>query len=203
MTATEINLLKKSLSWLVLLLLSLFFQSEIGGLLSILIFLWWLALLIAGIVLVIRSVSLLFTQPRKVAPAVSLLIPLLAAGFVWMGGGFWLFTVRARLKADHYEPMVAQFRGYREKGREYIGGQECMINPGPPLRVAFVQPGGFSDNYWAIVYDPTGMVMKAEATWEAQHFSNDPNLPSTLGLFEEPMIGAVHLKGPWYLCRFT
>jgi len=79
-----------------------------------------------------------------------------------------------------------------------IGGQEgacdwsCVIDYGPPVRVAFSW-GGFNDNWSGICYDPTGIVLQADNS-----YSN-----SIRGMFGGDLIATTHLWNDWYYCAFT
>ena len=81
---------------------------------------------------------------------------------------------------------------------------EYFVDPGPPVRVAFVlAPGRFIDNWCGVVYDPSGEVMQAnqfDGSWN----SWDVQVPSRIiGLFGGDMLGCRPLDAPYYHCCFT
>lgn len=73
------------------------------------------------------------------------------------------------------------------------GGPPAVVEPGPPLRVAFPW-GGLGDNWSAVVYDPGGSVLAANGPHGA---------PEIRALFGGTLIHAKHVWGPWYFCVFT
>ncbi|MDQ2986782.1 MAG: hypothetical protein M3R13_08675 [Armatimonadota bacterium] len=60
-----------------------------------------------------------------------------------------------------------------------------------PLRVGFDLGNGFLDDSWAIVYDPSGEIMKVNVPGSNE---KDP--------FEGVVGSARHLRGPWYFAIF-
>ena len=77
--------------------------------------------------------------------------------------------------------------------------KDCYVDPGPPIRVAFVWDG-IIDNWYGPVYDPSGKVLEAnkfKSNWD------DPSLADIKKLFGGDMVGCRHLTGPWYFCSFT
>jgi len=102
-----------------------------------------------------------------------------------------------------YQNVVAEVERLRRyPGTQAYEGHDCIVDPGPPLRVAFVW-GGIIDNWVGIVYDPTGEVLKANefrADWSNW---DDPRLAPVKGLFGGDLRSTRHLFGPWYYCTFT
>ena len=80
---------------------------------------------------------------------------------------------------------------------------DCHIEPGPPLRVVFVQPGGVLDNWVGIVYDPTGIVINARQFKDDWSNWNDPALKEVRQMFGGDLRWVEPLGGPWYRCTFT
>jgi hypothetical protein len=76
------------------------------------------------------------------------------------------------------------------------------VDGGAPLRVAFSW-GGVLDNGMAIVYDPTGLVARAQEFRADLSNWGDPELGPVRDLFGGDLCHAWHLWGPWYFCSFT
>jgi hypothetical protein len=68
-------------------------------------------------------------------------------------------------------------------------GSRVTIDYGPPVRYAFLQPGGLLDNWGGIIYDPSHKVAA-----ETEHLSE---------LFGGDMMMCWHMKGAFYYCGFT
>jgi hypothetical protein len=77
-----------------------------------------------------------------------------------------------------------------------------MVDECAPIRFAFIWDG-VMDNCIGIVYDPTGVVLRAQrlqADWSNWY---DPELAPAKGLLGGDLIHAKHLWGSWYFCVFT
>ncbi len=77
-------------------------------------------------------------------------------------------------------------------GHESVCQWPCVIDEGPPVRVAFSW-GGLIDNWGGICYDPSGLILEA----------NQSNPDSVRKLFGGDLIYAKHLWADWYYCGFT
>ena len=205
MTKSAKNLLAASLTWLVLLALSVFFQDQLYAALWVLSGLWWLTLYAGGAALVVGAMVLLVkAQPsHRLGLATPLIVPLAAFLFLHLVGSGWVFALRFHLNKRYYEAAVARVKAAAPAQRDKVAGRDCNVDHGPPLRIAFIEPGGFLDNYTAIVYDPTGLVMKANqfkgdwSNWE------EPKLAHVKQLFGGDLVWAEPVGGPWYRCGFT
>jgi hypothetical protein len=202
MTPTARLLLYRTVLWSLLTGVCVYFQGEVMDLFSIMFVVVWMALFVYGLMIVVRAARLLWTEPRKAVPVVCLALPLLVALLLATVGTTPLLKARARAKIPRYEALVTQIRERPLDGMQKVSGHPCFVSPGPPLRVAFVQPGRITDNFFAVVYDPTGYVMMGkrrtgEEVWGDQYFLHAGSL------FGEPISKAEHLGGPWYWCRFT
>lgn len=80
--------------------------------------------------------------------------------------------------------------------------EDYCIDLGPPIRLAFVW-GGLLDNWYGIVYDPTGKVLEATRSEISRFGRNDPSRASVKNFFSSGLISAEHLTGPWYFCDFN
>ncbi len=151
--------------------------------------------------------------PRGLVPAGILV---LLAGVLYLS--FWPLArlgssavtwLRFEMHRDEYERIVASVRStppLDTVGEGWITaearGVEYVVDLGPPVRVAFVQPGGFLDNWEGIVYDPSGAVTSARG-WRDRvpgDYTADGNL---VGLFGGSLVECTRLEGHFYRCSFT
>ncbi len=79
-------------------------------------------------------------------------------------------------------------------------GIQTIVEPGPPVRIAFMTNPGFLDNWSGIVFDPIGAVMQADG-WDATGKFRAPAAISKL--FEGDLVSCSHLWGACYRCSFT
>jgi hypothetical protein len=77
------------------------------------------------------------------------------------------------------------------------------VDRGPPVRLAFVQPGGIVDNWEGLVYDPSGSVAAARGWSHAGGKQEFTAPPAVRGLFGGELVACRHVDGPWYRCWFT
>jgi hypothetical protein len=73
-------------------------------------------------------------------------------------------TGRARfaLQRPGYDRVIASLRtSTPREGFQKSHGLRHVVDPGPPVRVAFPWPGGIIDNWCGAIFDPTGHVMQA------------------------------------------
>jgi hypothetical protein len=137
-------------------------------------------------------------RPR--AATFGLLLALIVAGFAQasFGGQLGILTRFYALRPK-YQAIVKAL----ETGAAPPGGLRHIVDNGPPLRVAFPWPGGIGDNWCGIVYDPSGLVMKArEIKPDLSNFS-DPAFHNVRMLFGGDLRSCEPLGGPWYFCCFT
>jgi hypothetical protein len=81
-----------------------------------------------------------------------------------------------------------------------VMGHDVVVDAGPPLRVAFPQPGGLLDNWNGIVYDPTAKVETAQGLSADGRFSASPKVRA---LFGGDIVKCSHIAGAFYRCSFT
>ena len=101
-------------------------------------------------------------------------------------------TVKLRFSAhrDAYAQIVAREQGDPSgEGVHERAGERYFVDAGPPLRIAFIWPGGAIDNWCGAVYDPSGVVV-APLSERTDLFGGDP-------FFCE------ELEAPYYQCCFT
>jgi hypothetical protein len=104
---------------------------------------------------------------------------------------------------SRHEAAVREIEAAPERRAEFEKEFYCHIEPGPPLRVAFVQPGSLLDNWTGIVYDPTGEVLKANEIKRDGSNLSEPGFRQVRELFGGDLIWAEPLGAHWYRCGFT
>jgi hypothetical protein len=115
-------------------------------------------------------------KPPRPAAAVGLgLILPLGALILWLllpqltrAGDAFLFTRRFTSLRAQYATLVAEVQSGATLPTTWgeQNGIRFQVDSGPPMRVAFLQPGGILDNWEGVVYDPTGRVATATG-WRA------------------------------------
>jgi hypothetical protein len=108
---------------------------------------------------------------------------------------------RLMLNWGHYQAIIAKARldqtaAWYQEDRGVI----YCVDVGPPIRVAF-NPGGFLDNWSAIVYDPTGDVRLADGWDPATGAFKAPRRVTKL--FNGDLVSCSRLLGDFYRCWFT
>jgi hypothetical protein len=104
----------------------------------------------------------------------------------------------------NYETSVGeiiQFRQSKSTSDACNHSFDYCIDPGPPVRVAYVW-GGHLDNWYGVVYDPTGEVLESTKSGISWSSRNDPSSKNFKMLFSSHLISAKHLTGSWYFCDF-
>jgi hypothetical protein len=120
-------------------------------------------------------------------------------------GRRWTVEYRFASARATYDRIVAELPEGETSVQRLTGPTgEYFIDPGPPVRVAFVlPPGRFVDNWCGVVYDPTGDVMQANrfdgdwASWE------DKVPTEIIKLFGGDMLTCRELDSAYYHCCFT
>ena len=134
--------------------------------------------------------------PMMMLVTISLAWPALAAGSF---SGAW---TRLMINRAEYEAVIAKARKSGSPSRnslEQDGDVEYLVDPGPPVRVAF-NPEGFLDNWSGIIFDPTGVVMRADGF--------DPRTGKFVApdevtkLFGGDLVSCRRLWGDYYDCSF-
>ena len=122
-------------------------------------------------------------------------------------GSVLTFRTRYWLHHDDYSRIVDSVITARasktdslvEPNRE----ERYYVDAGPPVRLAFIQPGGFLDNWEGVVYDPTGVVEAARG-WSFASGEQEFTAPLEVRrLFGGDIVACGHIEGPWYRCWFT
>ena len=79
--------------------------------------------------------------------------------------------------------------------KEIIAKTAYEVDPGPPIRIAFPQPGGILDNWEAVIYDPTGKVLQAQGL--------EATPPEISALFGGTLVQCEPIQESYYRCWFT
>jgi len=112
--------------------------------------------------------------------------------------------VRFWLLRDTYEPLVFEMRSAPEATTGWVDarGVAYRLDLGPPVRIAFLWPGGVLDNWCGAVFDPSGAVGTLVATDPAV---SDPGAGrgALAYLFGGDLVGCSELDAPYYACCFT
>jgi hypothetical protein len=118
----------------------------------------------------------------------------------WWAGVHLTETVRFYWNRPAYDRIVAAVRPPEGVTRLSANGLDYIVDPGPPVRVAFVWPGGIIDNWCGVVHDPSGDVLRVNSLhlWTPEW----RNARQTR-LFGGDMTSCRTLKQPYHLCCFT
>jgi len=196
------SLLLSTAVWVVSTLLLLVFFPDLASILWILMLGVQLGFLVCALILLIWAVRSLRRSPRVAAICVLLVVGTLA--FAFTAGRAWGERTRFALVRHSYEQRLQEILRSCEKGPPSAPrNADYKIEPGPPVRVAFVWQAGVTDNWVGLVYDPTDLVMRAnefKADWSNW---KDPALAPVKRLFGGDLLRARRLQDHWYLCVFT
>jgi hypothetical protein len=129
----------------------------------------------------------------------------LAHGPLYGLGNSWLVDFRFESARPTYERIVADLPDHVTDVQRLTGSTgEYFIDPGPPVRVAFVlPPGRFIDNWCGVVYDPTGAVMQSnqfDGNWSDWRHQVPREI---IKLFGGDMLSCRQLDSEYYRCCFT
>ena len=108
--------------------------------------------------------------------------------------------IRFALERSEYDQIVAKAVQGTQPIGETRSGRTVVVDPGPPIRVAFVWPGGIVDNWSGVVYDPTGEVTSVNHLTLG---SNEWRSAAITKLFDGDMVYCRKLEHPYYFCSFT
>ncbi len=181
----------------------LWFNQELSSAFWIVSLLIWVVVWLAGLTILCLAILELFHREpwRPRVNAIAFTLPLLLAT-VLRGTGF-LYPIRLTAVEipRYYEPEARRLLALTLQQRIKEAGSNVRFEEGHPLRIAFVESGGILDNWSAVVYDPTDVVMKSNAvSMDALH---DPKHAPYVKLFGGDLCGAESLGGHWYRCFFT
>ena len=131
----------------------------------------------------------------------------LAEPYLSRAGDEFLFSRRFAMLRSEYDVVVAKIR---ESDAAPIAahtwiterGIRFQIDSGPPVRVAFLQPGGILDNWEGVIYDPTARVATATG-WRDNVAGNYTAAADVVGVFGGALLACEPLEGAYYRCWFT
>ena len=175
----------------------------------------WAGFAAAGLVILIVSCFLGWGAARSWRALATPAVVLVAAASVWVSasplrraGDNAVFHWRFSRMHPTYDRIVTETlrRPPPDTGQvpwthlEH-GGADYTVDFGPPLRIAFLQPGGITDNWEGIVYDPSGAV-RAATGWKntAGEFSAPPEL---VRLFGGDLVACRPVADHYFRCWFT
>jgi hypothetical protein len=116
-------------------------------------------------------------------------------------GGKLTERIRFAWQRPAYDRIVARAQaGKIAAGNRTVEGLDYIVDAGPPVRVAFVWPGGILDNWCGAVHDPSGEVLKVK---DLPPWSNEWRHGEVTGLFGGDMVSCRSLDHMYYLCCFT
>lgn len=195
-------LLIGTIAWLIATLLLLVFFPDLASVLWILMLGVQFAFLAFAVVLLVTALVRIRRSPRVGAICTLIIVSTLV--FALTGGRDWGERTRFALVRHSYEQRLQEILSSFERGTPMESRYaEYEIEPGPPVRVAFMWQAGVTDNWVGLVYDPTGFVMTANQFKRDWSNWKDPALEPVKRLFGGDIVKARHLKDNWYLCVFT
>lgn len=160
--------------------------------------------LFRGVKLARESLS---TRQRILAALAAPTMMLVAMFVAWpalVAGSFSGTWTRLMVNRAHYEAIIANIRRGEPSPSQnsvYVeGGVEYVVDPGPPVRVAF-NPQGMLDNWSGIIFDPTGVVMRADGFDSRTGEFVAPD--EVTKLFGGDLVSCRRLWGDFYACSFT
>ena len=108
---------------------------------------------------------------------------------------------RLAVNYPHYERIIGKAQQQRTAdGYVNDDGVEYSVDLGPPVRVAF-NPAGMLDNWSAIIFDPTGEMLKADGFDPKTGKFHAPDRITKL--FGGALVKCRRLWGDFLTCSFT
>lgn len=196
------------LTWTATGLLLLFLERPLYDALWIMIASIFLVYVLAGAILLLFTVAYA-AQRRNWVAAASAFGFALCSLILWQvepvvsqAGDTATFRIRFSTNRATYDRIVAEVE--RSLGSVPPHGERWgirfQVDAGPPVRVAFRQPGGLLDNWEGVVYDPTGLVSQAQGWRSPGEFSAPPDIKQ---LFGGDLVSCRHVEKSYYRCWFT
>jgi hypothetical protein len=180
--------LRTALGWFALLLgYWLLFGEVIDALTPFIAPLLWLLVLAIGALIALFGLwwAWRIRAHRRHALATALAFP---AAFLLLGpAGDAALYLRFLAERPGHERTVAEIA---RNPAGWQSSREVKIDPGPPLRVAFVTWRSIPDPWGAIVHDPSGALSRIDR-------------PYRLRLFDSSVMGCRHIAGAYYRCGFS
>ncbi|MFT7617833.1 MAG: hypothetical protein ACI97A_001472 [Planctomycetota bacterium] len=183
-------------AWFFLMLTRFVFWHEIYEELFICALLLDAVLLITGVMLLVHKLVPL-RRAREHAFQILAILLILWSYFSW--GPLIGTAFKLKRNEAHYQATVDSIL----KTNDYaVDSPTIWVDKGPPVRIAFPW-GGITDNWFGIVYDPTGEVLKANQIEIGGENWHNPKFEPVKKLFGGDMHAAQHMWGHWYYCVFT
>lgn len=139
---------------------------------------------------------------RRWAPAAILVaagVALLLSPLPQWGGWLW-FRISFESHKAAYMQVVTEASDLPRQGTAH--GVRYLIEPGPPMRVAFPQPVGVADNWGAVIHDPTDAVLTAQG-WGESGPGDYTARPDVQNLWGGDLLTCARITGHWHRCWFT
>jgi hypothetical protein len=186
-----------------------FFNRPLWDALWVLVLAVWAVYAVGGLALVGTLFRLGWRRARLIGIAVyitafivllcglAVTLPHIAAA----GDEFQFARRFARLKPQ-YEAIVAQALAAGDGKDGETNGVRFTVDVGPPLRVAFPQPGGMLDNWEGVVWDPTGVVRSATG-WRNGIAGDYTASPAAKAFFGGDLVACRAVSDHFYRCWFT
>lgn len=140
------------------------------------------------------------------AAAMTLLVPTLFMIFPQLSaaGDSAQFRARFTRLAPQYLALAAELERAGATSRDgERRGIRFVVDHGPPVRVAFTQPGGIVDNWEGVVYDPTGAVRAARGWTSVEGRQEFTAPPAVRRLFGGDLVACEPIRDAFYRCWFT
>ncbi|WP_156459697.1 hypothetical protein [Brevundimonas sp. Root1279] len=115
------------------------------------------------------------------------------------GGWLW-FRISFESHKAAYAKVVEEAPGLPRQGTAH--GVRYLVEPGPPVRVAFPQPVGVADNWSAVIHDPSDAVLTARG-WGAGGAGEYTARPYVQELWGGDLLTCTRITGHWHRCWFT
>jgi hypothetical protein len=192
----KLSLTTAAVCWLLALLLFFVFTPLLAEKLWVLYLLPYWGMVAAGVVLLIVALVRAKRQFRAVVPTLVMvglgLALFFTSGFRLGRQGYF------QLRKGHYEALLEEVVRTGE-----MPPHSGELDEGPPLRYAFYWQRGVTDNWVAVVHDPTGLVIRVNEVRPDLENLHDPKWSEAVALFGGHLYRCEHLEGDWYLCWFT
>lgn len=196
-------------AWCIVGLLLAFFDRPLWDALWVLTLGLWGLYALFGIVIFLALLRRLrHSRPRPVAlsaaavPAISLILWFVVPQVAALGDRFQFARRFSRLEPQYEAIVAALSKEPPLVRRGTIGGITFVVDSGPPLRVAFPQPGGIIDNWEGVIYDPSGRVGLATG-WKNGVAGDYTAPPEIKRVFGGDLVGCRQVAARFYRCWFT
>jgi hypothetical protein len=196
-------------AWTIVGVLMSFADRPLRDALWIVMDLVWLLYALAGIGILVALIWRIGRRREALRRALS------PVALVVLGAGLFLTAPTIAEAGDafwfqrHFDALEPTYRSIAERvsagthlSASDTAGIRLVLDAGPPLRVAFKQPGGIIDNWEGVVYDPTGAVGAATG-WRDGVPGNYSAPVRVRALFGGDLVACRHVRASFYRCWFT